>query len=244
MQVTHGNYLKGLSIAVIVLAGLCILGFLIGIFMLGIVGSAVSAIDPYYLDAYDYYDYYYDYDYETAEAFAIASMVGGVFCVLGMLCAAVTLVAGIIGLRGANDPSKLGMVFGWSVAGAVVSLLSCGIVSTVLLVIMAVFAYKDKNYYLMGGQQPAYAPVSQAGVPAASAAPIPQPAAQPVPAPTAQPQAPAPQPSADAAVQPVAGAITIPAQPGVEAIAQPGPSSDQTSAASVPPAGGQQPPSA
>lgn len=209
MQVTHERYIKGLSIAVIVLAGIGILGTLIGALVIGALGSALGSMPIDYLDSAHHHGYTHGYDYyygmDNAEVLLFLTGIGGFACAFALICCGVTLVAGIMGLRAAKDPSKLGVAFGWSIAGAVLAFLGCGIPSAVLLIIIAVFAYKDKSYYSLGGQQ-GYEAV-QATYPYGA----PQPPAQPPIAPAPQPAAgvPTPQP----AVAPVAQAAPAPSAP-------------------------------
>ncbi len=204
MQVTHERYIKGLSIAVIVLAGIGILGTLIGALVIGALGSALGSMPIDYLDSAHHHGYTHGYDYyygmDNAEVLLFLAGIGGFACAFALICCGVTLVAGIMGLRAAKDPSKLGVAFGWSIAGAVLAFLGCGIPSAVLLIIIAVFAYKDKNYYSLGGQ-PDYGEV-QAAYPYGT----PQPPAQP-------PIAPAPQPAAGAPTLQPAVAPVAPAAP-------------------------------
>ena len=54
------------------------------------------------------------------------------------------LVAGIKALGAANDPAKLKGAMAWNIVGAVASFLGLGLVTTVLCIIVAVFANKDK----------------------------------------------------------------------------------------------------
>lgn len=67
------------------------------------------------------------------------------------LMAAVSLVGGILGIRGSKRPQKLGIVFGWNIAGAICALLSGRMITMVLQIIVCVFAYREKNRYLQGG---------------------------------------------------------------------------------------------
>ena len=87
--------------------------------------------------------------------------------VWGALCAAVSLVAGILGIRVPTHPDKSGSAFGWSIAGAIVAVLSGRFVTAVLLVIAAVYANKLRHpepsgyqpqqpYGQPWGQQPGY----------------------------------------------------------------------------------------
>lgn len=159
MQTDHAKTIKGLSIATIVLSSIAILGCLIGFFALGVGGFAANT---YGLDAIHYSQNHVDHSmaahmgdgYYGSYAFSeddlmglleFALVLGTIGIAWGLLCAIVSLVAGIIGLRGANVPERLGRVFGWGIAGAVAAFLSGRIITCVLLVIAAVYASKDKN---------------------------------------------------------------------------------------------------
>lgn len=217
MQQDHGKTIQGLSIAAIVISALGILMLLIGFVVLGVL---MNIYDSYAYDItnnYGYYDeylyddyYYYDYDYPgyydagADYAIAMARYFYGALAIWGIACSIFTLVAGIIGVRNAKRPKKLGLVFGWSIAGAIIGFLGTGIVVAIFFVIIAVFANKDKQLYAAG-----YYPAPQA-VPGAPvyASPMTAPAAAPVavadPTPTAV--APAPVPTT-VAVAPAAPAV-------------------------------------
>lgn len=217
MQTDHSNALRGLSIATIVVAGLCLLACVIGFIALGVGGAALSSVTPDMLGYYDHghgydygygYGYDYGYDYDDYEDFALLMGLvfglGGVAIFFELAVSAVALIAGIFGLRYYDKREKMNMLFGWSLAGAIVSLLGGNIVSMVLLIIMCVFSYKDKQ--LSTGQPVVAAPNAVVStVPAASATPA---AAAPA---SAAPAAPATQP-----------VVTTPAAPGpVAATTQP-----------------------
>lgn len=151
MQTNHANAIRGLSIAVIIIAGLTILACIIGLVFLGVGGSYVANMSP---DAWEYYLYdgdYYSYDYYGVDGSDMAAIMvmliglGGIALVCELALSVVALIAGILGLRNYNDPTKMNLVFGWSLAGAITALLSGNMVTMVLLIIMCVFAYKDKQ---------------------------------------------------------------------------------------------------
>lgn len=160
MQTNHAKIIRGLSIATVVLSAIAIAGCVIGLFALGAGGVAAN---EYGLDAVHYSQNHVDGSFATHwddgyhhGSYALSDdelmgllnfglIVGAVAVVWELLCAAVSLVAGIMGIRGANVKARLGGVFGWSIAGAVAAFLSGRIVTCVLLVIAAVYASKDKN---------------------------------------------------------------------------------------------------
>lgn len=225
MQTNHASTLRGLSIAVVIISGLAILGCLIGFVFLGMGGSYLSSISPdmweYYMYDGDYYGYEY-YGVDGSEMSALMGMMvalGGVMLLVAILFTAVALVAGILGLRNYQNPAKLSLVFGWSVAGAITSLLTGNIVTMTLLIIMCVFAYKDKQM-AMGQPMVVAAPVQvQTAAPVVPVQPVQPVAAQPAqpvatqPATVAQPAAPEAATSAQtpAAAQPVALEVAQPA---------------------------------
>lgn len=159
MQTDHAKTIKGLSIATIVMSSIAILGCVIGFFALGVGGFAANTYGP---DAIHYSQNHVDHSiaahmgdgYYGSYAFSeddlmglleFALVLGAIGIAWELLCAIVSLVAGIIGLRGANVPERLGRVFGWGIAGAVAAFLSGRVITCVLLVIAAVYASKDKN---------------------------------------------------------------------------------------------------
>ena len=146
MQTSRAKYIKGLSIAVIVLAALGILGAFASFALTGVTTALIGDYAPSAFDeAHEMHSEYCVLPQETADLMAtMVAMTGTAISIWVLLCHGAMLVAGIIGLRFGSKPSKLKMVFGWSIAGAIASLLSCSFVSMVLLIIMAVFAYKDR----------------------------------------------------------------------------------------------------
>lgn len=199
MQTDHSNALKGLGIAVVVFAALGIIGCLISMVMLAALGPAVE----YASTTLEYDGTYYSYSDDALAAQILLGLGTGVFGWM-LVCNIAILAAGIICMRNYNNPQKLGSVFGWGIAGAVLSFLGGGIVTLVLCIIIAVFANKDKQLAAAG----AY------GQPVAAAAPV-----QPVqPATPVQPVAPVQpaQPVAAAPVQQPAVQVTEVAETVVE----------------------------
>lgn len=216
MQSQHAGAIRGLGIATIALSAISLLACLFGLTILVVMGAAFS--DPALVDELSYgltgpyvYDYsYYGYGYHDEE---FASFVGfsiilvGVFIVWEILTCIVSLIAGIVTLRSANDSSKLNKIFGWTLAGAIASLLGGRFITMVVLIVAAVFATKDR-----GAQQNAYwqahgSPVtvkSEGAVQEASAQPVQppvQPAAASVQPVSAQPVAASVQPQSTSAYQ-------------------------------------------
>lgn len=182
MQQSRAKTIKGLSIGCIVLSAIYLLAFVIG-------GAALAAVASYsgpiadlaqsYSPSYSYgyspggHDYSfgygspYDYDYSyslyddalDSQYLYLFAQLGIIFIVIGFVMQAVSLVSAIIVLLNASKPEKLGLAFGWGIAGAVISVFSGGIVQTVLFVLIVVFAYKDRQLY-RNGQYPMPATVS------------------------------------------------------------------------------------
>ena len=234
---------RGVSIAAIVLSALGILGGLVVALFMGIASTSLN--DPAVVNAliselessstssaFDGSSSYSSYDYSGMtqdEAMAVAS--ASIFLMVGLslgyvLCKVVCLVAGIIALRNCNNPAKLGSVFGWSIAAAIVSFLVGGMISMVLFIVSAVFVSRVRRAYAAapmgayGYQQPQQ---YQQGFQ------VPQ---QPVNQPM-QGQAPA-APQAPAAQQPAA-ASQAPSAPQAPSTLQ-APSAPQAPAAPQPPA--------
>lgn len=81
---------------------------------------------------------------DAAAGLAVAAAVLVPLAVATILKDVVTLVAGIVAIRGAYLPERLGRVFGWTLAGAIVSGLSCNLVTCALCIVTCVFAHKDR----------------------------------------------------------------------------------------------------
>lgn len=178
----HEKAIRYLGIAVVVFSALALLGTVIGFIFMGVGHAALNAYGPDMIQqGYEYgrghhgYSYYGDLSASDAMGLANFGMgLGYVVLAWEFVTAVVSLIAGILAIRGAANHAKLGGVFGWGIAGAVAAFLGGRIITCVLLIIVAVLAYKDKN-------APAYPAAGYGyGAPAAAAAPVP---AQPVPAP-------------------------------------------------------------
>lgn len=267
MQRNHAKAIKGMSIACVALSGAVILLCLIGMAVMSALGPLLleSMTDSYY--DYDYYDFYSSYQQTGLEGmlaaasggfgdFSQASYYGDFYddyysyqlavtilnIMLGfmILGEAVVLVAGIMVLRNYDKPEKLGLVFGWSIGGAVVGFLCTGIIQAVLFIIIAVFANSDKKLYKAGMYYAGAAPAAYAAAQAAGqpVAPMPVQPAQTMQA--AQPAAmqPVAQPVAQQpmATQPVAQPVAqqpMATQPVAPAEARPLPAASCAPAADV-----------
>lgn len=203
---------KGLNIAIIVLAALSLVGSIFVAFSVGVVGIAFS--DPSVQSSlYDelYYDYYYGdlYDSGLTPDDMIALLIGlgsvGVaFSFLTLGTSIFTLITGIFGVRNAGNADKLGSTFIMTIISIVLNVLCFSLIMLVLLIISAVFINKVRksavsipfaaNAAAPGTyQQQIYTQPVQSTLEVQQSAPVSTqvPAPSPVPAPT---QAPAPVP--------------------------------------------------
>lgn len=262
MQKNHAKAIKGLGIACIALSGVIIFLSIIVIAAMGVLGPFIQdAMVDYYFDYGDGYGSIYGQDgigsmllsahhgwdslgqsayygyYDDYAAYQLIMSVINVILVLEIVAEAVTLAAGIIVLRNHNKPEKLNLVFGWSIAGAVIGFICAGIVQCVLFIIIAVFASSDRKLYRAG----MYYAMPTGGVYAAPVAGQPVQPVPPVqvpgqPVPPVQPGQPAamqpaqPQPQSqpvalvsEEATQPPMPDQAAAAQPALESAAEPAP---------------------
>ena len=205
MQNNHASAIKGVSIAVIVFAVIAILACFVGFALAGIGGSAINQYGHHLFD--EALTSHHELERElAASGITVTGDITGTDVVdslnfalaLGMfgigwelIGAVVTLVAGIMGVRGASRREKLGG----------------RIITCILLIISAGLAGMDKRAYASPYGQPAAQPYGQ---PAAQ--PYGQPTAQPYGQPTAQPFPQTPQASPYASTYGAAG--QSPAQAG------------------------------
>ena len=218
---------KGLNIAIIVLAALSLVGSIFVAFSVGVVGIAFS--DPSVQSSlYDelYYDYYYGdlYDSGLTPDDMIALLiglgsVGVVFSLLTLGTSIFTLITVIFGVRNAGNADKLGSTFIMTIISIVLNVLCFSLIMLILLIISAVFINKVRksavsipfaaNAAAPGAyQQQIYTqpvqstPEVQQSAPAPTQAPTQAPTPVPVPAP-AQAPAPAPVPASAPTQAPV-----------------------------------------
>ena len=151
---------RGLSIAIVVLAALGILSVIVGFAIIAIFGVAVN--DPTVIaeiqnelngTAYSSGNYFDD-DYiylggmDSGDILAMLNATVGIsafLLVMGLLCVVVQLIVGVIGIKSCADPSKFSKLFGWTIAGIVVSVLTCSVITLVLFIIVAVYVNKMKK---------------------------------------------------------------------------------------------------
>lgn len=138
---------RGLSIAVIVLSALALAGCLLLLVVLGIGGIVLSDPGSSFIVAHNdpgfVEEFSSNYDAGTA---AVLTAIGLGFASIGVIwliiCHSVVLVAGIMGLRASTRPEKLDAAFGWTIAGAALSLLGGNLITMALLIIAAVYLNK------------------------------------------------------------------------------------------------------
>ncbi len=215
MQTSHARTIRGLSIAVVILSILSILGLIFSLAFIGVGGAALGSEEVRGAASYSLsMDPDSAYTMEQLgitedDAFGMLGFLlglGAVYVFWGIICSIVTLIAGIIGMRNYDKTDKLGKVFGWSIAGAVMAFLYGNIITLVLLIIAAVCASKDRkastaipygqpaSYY--SAPQPYAAPQPPYGAPQQPYA-APQQPQQPYAALQQQPQQPVEAPAQD-----------------------------------------------
>lgn len=154
MQTSHAKTIRGLSIAVVVLSILSILGLLFSLAFIGVGGAALGNEEVRGAASYSLsMDPDSAYTMEQLgitedDAFGMLGILlglGAAYVIWGVICSIVTLIAGIIGMRNYDKTAKLGKVFGWSIAGAVLAFLYGNLITMVLLIIAAVCASKDRK---------------------------------------------------------------------------------------------------
>ncbi|MBQ9955633.1 MAG: hypothetical protein IJO87_09465 [Eggerthellaceae bacterium] len=235
MQGKHTNTIRGLGIAAIALSAVTLLGCLFCAVVLGMTGSV---FDGALMESLAY-EFSYGY-HDPLLAEGVGSIIGLTLGLLGLvvgwevLTCVVTLIAGILGVRHAADPAKLGGVFGWSIAGAVAALLGGRLIAMGVLIALAIFAKRTQDAASVAHWQNVAA---QQGQPYghniyAQAAPAPQyvqqyapqqaAPAQPMPQ-QAVPAQPMPQQATPASYQPAYAAQPVEVQPAAAPVAEPQP---------------------
>ena len=151
---------RGLSIAIVVLAALGILSVIVGFAIIAIFGVAVNDPTviaeiqnelnsaPYSSGNYFDDDYIYLGGMSSSEIVMLLNTAIGAsafLLVLGLICVVVQLIAGIKGIKHCANPSKFSKLFGWTIAGIVVSVLTCSVITLVLFIIVAVYVNKMKK---------------------------------------------------------------------------------------------------
>lgn len=155
MQPQHSGAMRGLGIAAIALSSVSLLVCLLGAVLLVVASSALDASTmeslAYEMSRYGGYGYghdYYGFGYggeNMATVLSLTFVLAGVTLGWESLTCVVSLVASVMVFRAANDSARLGKVFGWSLAGAVASLLGGRLVTMGVLIVAAVFATRDRS---------------------------------------------------------------------------------------------------
>ncbi len=181
---------KGLNIAIIVLAALSLLASLFLVFGAGLLSAC--ATDPSVVQNFKY-EYYYDNTYgsnlTTDDVTGVLLGLGAVLMVYSIFvvpASILALIAGILGVRNAAKPDKLGAAFVLTILAIILNVLCFQLITFILLIISAVFISKVRksavaipyaaNSAAPGAyQQQAYTqPVRQASAtPQQPAAPVP-----------------------------------------------------------------------
>lgn len=74
--------------------------------------------------------------------------VAALFAIIGwiLLCSVISLIAGILGMKNAKRPEKLGAAFVWSIIGAVAGAFSGRVATMVILIINAIYIDKARKF--------------------------------------------------------------------------------------------------
>ena len=151
MQNSNTRTIRGLSIAVLVLSILAILGAIALVFLLAFTASLIpELVDETWEYALTTEELREFDELGLSEGSIVAILqsalgAAGVILFLFAACCVVCLVASILGLKNYNKVEKLGLVFCWSIAGAICAFCSAQLISAVLLIIMAVLINRVRN---------------------------------------------------------------------------------------------------
>lgn len=99
----------------------------------------------------------YDYSSMTQEQFEAMIYASAGYIGLGVAFKVFALIAGILGMRNADKPEKLGAVFVMDIIAAIVSVFTSSMISLALFIVSAVFANRVRAfaaYQAMGGAIP------------------------------------------------------------------------------------------
>lgn len=152
MQTKNAGNIKGLGIAVLALSIFVMLCCLLCFVLLGITNAAFGEgafMDRLAHELSSELDYAYGYGHDNYDmSLGLVSFMVSILGVLvgwELISCVVSLIAGVIAMRQAKNVAKYGSIFSWAIAGAIASLLGGRIIATALLIVIAVFANKDKN---------------------------------------------------------------------------------------------------
>lgn len=161
MQTTHAKAIKYLGIATIVLAGLTLLGCLIGMIGMTALGSYAQSAYPVAGYGYGHHGMMASGSYSDIAGIMLGTGIANALFFWKLACAVVALIAGIMALRLKDATAhNLRTVFIWALVAAICSLLAGSFITMTLLIIIAVFAEMDRKA-LEGGTAQA-APVAPA----------------------------------------------------------------------------------
>lgn len=155
MYSSDARVVRGVSIAVIILSSLTLAGCIVLMIVLGIGGAMLG--NPEFVSQMPVVHSGAGYtgtldQYASSQDLAALGALGtlsigiAIAVTVGfMLCAAVSLIAGIMGLRQSGQSGKPGSAFGWAVAGAIAAFVTARWITAVLLAVMAVYLNRMKN---------------------------------------------------------------------------------------------------
>lgn len=149
MYAKNAANIKGLGIAAVVLSIAILLCCLLCFALIGVTGAVFG--DGAFADRLAHeLNHGYGYDYFDGYGMSLGIMslalsITGILVGWELIGCLVSLVAGIIAIRGSNNIAKYGSIFCWSIAGAVAALLGGRLITMGLLIVAAVFANKDKS---------------------------------------------------------------------------------------------------
>ena len=138
---------KGLNIAIIVLAALGLLASLSSIFGVGLMGAALS--DPSIQSSMmNEFNYEYRSEYNANDIMGMLVGLGAILMVCSILAlpaSILALIAGILALRNAAKPDKLGAAFVLTIIAIILNVLCFQLITFILLIISAVFINKVRK---------------------------------------------------------------------------------------------------
>lgn len=154
MPSSDSRVVRGLSIAVLILSILALVACLAGFALLGLTGAMLGnpdvaaslqsqlASDPDFVNELQQYGLTAD----DALGMSVFGMgLGGFLLAASAIASVITLIASILGMRNYHNPQKLGGAFGFTIAGAILSLLWGNFITMVLMIVLAVFIHRVRN---------------------------------------------------------------------------------------------------
>lgn len=154
MQNSHAKAIRGLNIAVLVLALIGLVGCAIA--LVGLILGSTFAMIAFPFEIFGNSVNVYGSPFSNSDALGVAGLTGigfiiGVFSIV--FSSAATIFYAIVGytcMKSYEDYDKYGLLFGLSLAGAIVSLVFGSFITLILLIISTVFIGMDKKAYQNG----------------------------------------------------------------------------------------------